>query len=1084
MDGKIKTLFVLAVLIGLWPSCKEKKQATLYTSVPADSSGIRFSNLLNEKGPVNILEYLYYYNGAGVAAGDLNNDGLPDLYLASNETGNKLYLNKGNFRFEDITEASGTACENQWNTGVSMADVNGDGWLDIYVCAIGDYKSFNGQNRLYINNRDLTFTELSNQYGLDFKAFSTQAAWLDYDRDGDLDMYLLCHSIHSVETYRDTSIRRQADPQKGDRLMRNDGMKFTDVSPEAGILSSPLGYGLGVGVSDFNADGWPDILIGNDFHENDYLYINRQDGTFRQSQTLSFGHTSTFSMGSDIADINDDGFTDIVSLDMKPESEEVLKNSVGADPYDIYQYKADFGYHFQYPRNTLQLNTFIRPDGLPIFSEIGQLSNISRTDWSWTPLLADFDNSGSLDLFVANGIAHRPNDLDYLKYLAAPSASDTSDPGSLIQKMPDGRVRNYFFSQESPLLFTDRSALWNPEGPDLSTGAAYADFDLDGDLDLVINRINEPASLLRNETQPPGHSLRIKLEGQGLNPFAVGARVTLFQGDQKKTREIFPVRGFQSSSDYTVHFGLGSHTGIDSLLIRWPDGSLQRIEAVQPDRLNTIKQQDRKEGYAAPVSRETLFKAADPGIAYLHVENPYNDFEREKLLLYKLSTQGPGSAVADINGDGLEDLWIGGARGQAGITYLQTPSGSFTALAQNSLDLHASFEDVDGSWIDADQDGDPDLAVASAGYQMDQPALLVDRLYLNDGKGNLTFREDGFPAQAHMSACIAAHDLDQDGDTDLFIGGRVAPYYGFNTDSYFLINDGKGKFSVLEDPVTRGLGMVTDAVWADVDPTPGKELVVCGEWMPLTILSREGNRWKKRMIPSSSGLWQTVKAADLDGDGDQDLVAGNLGMNHDLKASPQHPVMIYPADFDQNASPEAPVSYYREGKDYSFFSKDELAGQLVFLKKKYTDYRSFSKQDFDQIFPKSRDDQNVRKVEITASAMFENKGDGHFTIIELPLEAQFSMVLALCLDEVSGDSLPDILLGGNLYETLPAFGRQDAGHGLLLLNQGKMAFRALPAEQSGVFIDGAVRDIEILHTGSSKKYLFVRNGATPVVLHR
>lgn len=1084
MDRFFRTLIILAGLLVLWPSCVEKKQATLFTSVLSDSSGIRFSNLLDENGPLNILEYLYYYNGAGVAAGDINNDGLPDIYLASNERGNKLYLNKGEFRFEDITPASGTACGNQWNTGVSMADVNGDGWLDIYVCAIGDYKSLNGQNRLYINNHDLTFTESSDLYGFGFKAFSTQAAWLDYDRDGDLDMYLLCHSIHSVDTYRDTSIRRQSDPQRGDRLLRNDGMKFTDVSMDAGILSSPVGYGLGVGISDFNADGWPDILIGNDFHENDYLYINRKDGTFQQSQTRSFGHTSTFSMGSDIADLNDDGRTDIVSLDMKPESEEVLKNSVGADPYDIYQYKVDFGYHYQYPRNTLQLNTFISPEGIPYFSEIGQLSNISRTDWSWTPLLADFDNSGSLDLFVANGIAHRPNDLDYLKYLSAPSVSDTADPRALINKMPDGRVKNYFFSQESPLLFTDQSDSWNPEGPDLSTGAAYADFDLDGDLDLIINRVNQEASLLRNESPPSSHSLRIKLEGKGQNPFAVGARVTAFLGDQIKTREVFPVRGFQSSSEYTLHFGLGNNAVVDSLQIYWPDGSWQRIQAIQTDSLFTIRQGDLLEDSPTSVVNAVLLKADDPGIAYIHVENPYNDFEREKLLLYKLSTQGPGSAIADINGDGLEDLWIGGARDQAGITYLQTQTGHFTALSQNSLDMHASFEDVDGQWIDVDQDGDPDLMVVSAGYQMDQPNLLYDRLYLNDGKGNLTYREDGFPQVAHMSSCIAAHDLDGDGDTDLFIGGRVAPYYGFNTDSYLMINDGKGKFDVSEDPVTKGLGMVTDAVWADVDPAPGLELVVCGEWMPVTILYRQDGSWNKRMLPSSSGLWQSIKATDLDGDGDHDLVAGNLGLNHDLKVSSLHPAMIYPADFDQNTSPEAPISYYRDGKPYSFFSKDELAGQLVYLKKKYTDYRSFSKQDFDQVFPKGKEDKNVRKMEVTASVVFENKGNGVFTQIELPLEAQFSMVFALCLDDVNGDLLPDILLGGNLYETLPSFGRQDAGHGLLLLNQGKMVFKAVPAEQSGVFIDGAVRDIEIFHTATSKKYLFVRNGASPVVLRK
>ena len=1079
MPSKIfKLAFLLSIIIGN-TSCT-KKQQTLFTSLAPSSTGIHFSNSLKESPEINIIEYLYFYNGGGVAAGDINNDGLPDIYLASNQNGNKLYLNKGDLRFDDITSGSNTESPGTWNTGVSMADVNGDGWLDIYVCEVGNYKGLQGRNRLYINNQDLSFTERAEEFNLAVVAFSTQAAWLDYDRDGDLDMYLLCHSVHSTDTYRDTSIRRLVDPQKGDKLFKNESGRFVDVSFAAGILSSPLGYGLGIGISDVNQDGWPDILVGNDFHENDYLYLNQQNGTFLQSQTRSFGHTSTFSMGNDIADINRDGRMDIISLDMKPENEVILKNSVGADPYDIYEYKVAFGYHYQYPRNTLQLNQYTDNQQVPYFAEIGQQIGISRTDWSWTPLLADFDNNGWLDIFVANGIAHRPNDLDYLKYSSSLASSDSLPSQSLIDRMPSGEAKNYFFGQTGQLIFQDLSKEWNPESADISTSAAYADFDNDGDLDLIINRINQEASLLRNESSRNNHFIQIQLKDTGQNKFGLGAKITAYHMSGIQIREIYPTRGFQSSSDLVAHFGIGTDNLIDSIQIKWADGYSQIVKDIAIDSKLVVTRNGMQFKPATSIDTP-LLHIVDAGINFRHQENEYNDFGREKLLLYKLSTQGPGCAIGDLNGDGLDDIWIGGAHDQHGLTYLQNQGGRFVALSQSSLEMHAPFEDVDGVLVDVDNDKDLDLMVASAGYLVENQLLLVDRLYINDGRGNLSYRQESMPALPHMSSCLAPHDVDGDGDIDIFAGGRVSPFYGFNTDSYLLINDGNGNFTISDDPVTKGLGMVTDAVWADVDPAPGQELIVCGEWMPITIIYHQGAQWKKRTIPNTHGIWQTIESVDLDGDGDEDLIGGNLGLNNDLIVSAAQPAKIYMGDFDQNSSPETLISYFRSGKEYSFYSKDELTGQLIYLKKRYTDYHSFADQTFDQVFPSSMQDKSFKKITGLQSQVFQNTGNGNFDPVDLPFEAQSSVVFALATDDFNGDGLKDILAGGNLLETHPSFGRLDAGHGLLLLNLGNMKFQAVPADQSGIFIDGAIRDIKRFDTNGKARYLIVRNNNTPLI---
>lgn len=1069
---------------GIWITCLcscKKNSQQQFKAIPPSASGVQFSNTLTPTDSLNIIEYLYYYNGSGVATGDINNDGLPDIYLCSNQQENKLYLNKGLFKFEDITSASHAACPGDWKTGVSMIDINGDGWLDIYVCEVGDYKSLHGRNQLFINNHDLTFTESAASYGLDFVSFSTQAAWLDYDHDGDLDIYLLCHSVHSTDTYRDTSIRHVIDTMKGDRLMRNDGGHFHNVSQSAGILSSPIGYGLGVAVADVNNDGWTDILVGNDFHENDYLYLNNQQGGFTQSQYRSFGHTSTFSMGNDIADINGDGLMDMVSLDMKPDDEIVLKNSVGADPYDIYQYKIDRGYHYQYPRNTLQLNQYIDGKDIPYFSEIGQQLGIARTDWSWSPLLADFDNNGYVDLFVANGIMQRPNDLDYLKYYSGIPKKDSAQSAALIAKMPHGKAKNFFFSQNGPMHFEDVSQDWNPVGKDLSTAAAYADFDGDGDLDLIINRINEPATLLQNKSKS-GHHLQLQLKDRGQNGFAIGARATVYAASRKWITEVSPTRGFQSSSDYTLHVGLGEINKIDSIAVKWNDGTLSTIQHPTLDTLLKINRKDIA-SYADPGTSADapLLQPVSSGIDFIHRENYYNDFEREKLLLYKLSTQGPSSAISDINGDGLDDVWIGGARDQSGVIYLQGPNGQFSLINEPALIHDAAFEDVDGTWQDIDGDHDMDLIVVSGGYQLDNPTLLHDRAYLNDGKGNLTYSAASLPNVSHMSSCIAANDVDQDGDIDLFIGGRVAPYYGFNTDSYLLINDGKGNYSISVDPVFHTLGMVTGAAWADVDGDHKNELIVSGEWSPIFILKNVNNKWTKQTIEHSNGLWQTVKAVDMDQDGDIDLIAGNFGLNHELKASGEEPVNLYAADFDQNTTPEAIISYYVHHKEYSFFSKDELANQIVSLRKKYTDYHSFASTDFMAIFPGLKENKNHRTVTTMSSTVFKNDSHGKFEAIALPQNVQSSVIFSILPTDINGDHLTDLILGGNLFEVTPSLGRMDASYGHVLINKGNMEFKSLSGSESGLVVPGAIRDIKELKANNKAGYLIVRNGSGAVL---
>jgi hypothetical protein len=1068
---------------------RANRTATLFEPLQPAATGITFVNHLPEDPGLNILNYLYYYNGAGVAAGDIDNDGLPDLYFTSNLGPDRLYLNRGDYRFDDVTAQAGIKPGDGWKSGVTMADVNGDGWLDIYVSGI-TYLTMRGRNVLYVNDGDGTFTDRTEEYGLGHAGYSTQALFVDYDGDGDLDMYLLNQSTHTERGVSSRPQREVRHPTAGDRLFRNDSNRFVDVSEAAGIYGGVEGYGLGVVASDVNLDGCPDLFVANDFQENDFLYLNNCDGTFTESIATAMGHTSRFSMGVDAADFNNDGRPDLIVLDMLPEREDILKTSANAESFQIYNLKLKAGYHPQFARNTLQLNR-----GQGRFSDIGYLAGVHATDWSWAPLFADLDNDGHKDLFITNGIYRRPNDLDYIEHVSNEAIQASLNRGvsaenvTLLGKMPQVPLANYAYRNNADLTFTNVAERWGLSQPGFSNGAVYVDLNNSGALDLVVNNINAPASIYRNRAREIGthHFLKVLLKGSGANTAGIGAKVFVKHGGMTQMLEQMPTRGFQSSVDPRLHFGVGASTLIDSLIVVWPDHRQQALVNVAVDTAITLSQAaaSDRHTYQESKGQTTLFEdvTSRTAIDFQHEENDFLDYDREPLMPHRLSTEGPALAVGDVNGDGLDDIFVGGAKWQAGRLLIQRPDGTFLAGSERVLGADSLHEDVDAAFFDANGDGHQDLYVVSGGNEFwgEQDALR-DRLYHNDGKGNLHKAADALPAFFENGSTVVAGDFDGDGDLDLFVGSRVVSRsYGLTPTSHLLQNDGDGRFTDItaeKAPALSRAGMVAAAVWMDHDDDGQLDLIVAGEWMPVTVFRQENGRFVDRTeesgLSGTNGWWNSLAAADLNGDGNTDLVLGNLGLNSYLEASRARPARMYVHDFGDNGAVEQILTFYRNGVSHPLAGRDDLVRQIPALRSKYPSYADFGASTIEDIFDASELRQaTVWEAHTFASAVALNTGRGNFELSPLPVEGQFAPIYAAVAEDFDGDGTTDLLVAGNFHGVPPVRGRYDASYGLLMRGKGDGRFGSVDIAESGVAIEGEVRAMAMLRSAGGERLLAI-----------
>lgn len=1099
MQARNILLYVLFICT-IASSCDDKKKGSYaFEVLGSEQTGIDFSNKLTSTDSFNLFKYMYFYNGAGVGVGDFNNDGLQDVFFASNQAQNSLYLNKGSMQFRNVTKEAGIPSDNAWSTGVSVVDINNDGLLDIYVSRVGKYRILNSHNQFLIcqgidKNGVPQYTDKAKEYGLDFSGFGTQAAFFDYDMDGDLDAFLLNHSIHEAGNFR---ARKEfigtSHPSSGCRLFQNNSLAFTDVTAQSGVSHTAIGYGLGIAVSDINSDGYPDVYIGNDFHENDYLYINQKNGTFKDQSDSCLMHTSRYTMGVDVADANNDGFPDILSVDMLPADPYILKRSPGEDSYDVFNLKIKYGYNYQYTRNALQFNR-----GNGHFSETGLYSGVAATDWSWAPLFVDFDNDGLKDLFISNGIPKRLNDIDYINYISDQSIQEQIKDNkldekdrTLINKFPQIKIPNKFYKNAGNMRFDDI----HDSVEDVSTysnGAAYADFDNDGDMDVVVNNIDDEALIYRNRANDnkAKNYIDVILNGPALNRNAIGAKVILYAGGRVERYEKFPVRGFLSSMEVPMHIGTNG-SGIDSALIIWPDNTFGKFNFTAGETVEATYEKGLPSySYSSNHLSDSLYSATDitraTGIEFMHRENPFPEFDREPLMPHMISTEGPAMAIADVDHNGLEDVFMGNAKGKPRALYLQQSNGTFTMKELPALHVDSNYEDVEAIWADVNNDTHPDLIVASGGNEyFGKDYHLLSRVYINDGAGNLTRKPDAITNIFETAGCIAANDINGDGFVDLFLGGRGVPLqYGSRTTSYLLINDGTGKFIDKTQQYSADIskaGFVTDAVWVDMNNDKKTDLLLCSEWGTIDAYLFNNNKFEKRTICDKKGWWNFILPLDINGDGNIDVVAGNVGLNSRLKASDKEPVRLYYNDFDGNGKKEQILTYYLAGKEIPFSSKAEMERQLPMLRKQFNYAKEFAEASLEDIVSA---DKLAAADHFTAdyfeNALLINKGNLNFDLQSLPWEVQLSSFRDAVVINVNGDKYPDILLVGNYYENNIEMGRYDADYGSLLINDAGKGFKY--EKLNGLVLKGQSRRVQKLMIGKNESFVVARNNDSAMVV--
>lgn len=1099
-------------------ACTAKKSDTQFSLLDASQTGLHFANNLQPRADFNMFNYMYFYNGAGVGAGDFNNDGLIDLYFAANQQQDRLYLNQGGLRFRDITAAAGIPDDGGWSTGVSVVDINNDGMLDLYICRVAGIEPLKTGNLLLvcerIENGVPVYQDRTREYGLDFNGFSTQAAFFDYDLDGDLDMYLMNHSVHHNGTFgRRERFVGTFHPQSGDRFFVNENGRFVDKTLETGIHSSVIGYGLGLVITDLNEDGWPDIYVGNDFHENDYLYINQRDGRFRDELTQRMQHTSQFSMGVDAGDIDNDGLPEIVSMDMLPSDPEILKRSLGEDEYNLFMMKIGYGYNYQYTRNNLQKN-----NKGAWFNELGLYAGIAATDWSWAPLWADFDNDGYKDLFVSNGIPRRLNDIDYVNFITNETwqqkirtAQLDKEDMSVVEQFPQIKLPNAFFRNRGAFNFSTHDFKIFADKISFSNGAVIADLDNDGDLDIVTNNIDDAAFVYRNEQEKKDRSgyFQLDLRGSPQNRQAIGARVLIYSDSSILLFEKYPVRGFQSSMEMPLHCAFGQRT-IDSILVIWPDRTYQRL---MPDFLNefsagftseslakstaagkagTVSELRRikleyQEGlpvFDRPVKMEEkpLLMLEDitrqSALAIRHIENNFVEFNREPLIPFMLSTEGPALAIADINADGRDDIFLGSSKTYQPKVLLQTEGGKFVPVGQPALAADSMYEEVDAIWLDINGDGHPDLISASGGNEYyGKDNKLLPRAYLNDGGGKLSLLPEAFPNVLLTAASITATDFTGDGFPDLFIAARATPYdYGVIPRSYLLVNDGKGRFIDRTEeliPDKGQLGLLKYAQWFDLDGDQDMDLLIAAEWDGLYALENKDGRFVRRDLFKGKGWWNFLIPVDINNDGLPDLIAGNQGYNNRLKPTADKPVRMFVNDFDENGKKEQLLTYYIGDKEYLFANKMELEKQLPYLKKKFLFAGDFAKAEISDIIQQNKLDQSAQfVVDNFTSGYLVNKGNWNFEWQSLPWEIQLSPLKTCLPFDVNKDGWMDLIVGGNFYAHSIQMGRNDALPGAVLINEAGKGFRYQPWS---TLVQGEIRRIKPLTVNGEPSLLVARN---------